>query len=100
MLIGAVIAVCISCWGVFAWWASWLLKPGLRAGDFEANAAYRVIRTYARLFHRLRIEGVGNIPPRRGCPRPVLFVANHTSGALAEAPQLAEPSFAGGLSPA
>lgn len=63
-------------------WSRSLLRPGIRGGEFEANAAYWVIRAYARCFHRLRVEGAANIPPRRSPePRPVLFVANHTSGA-------------------
>lgn len=61
----------------WAWVCRWLLDNP--RGDFEAGVVYRFLQVYARLVHRLRVVGRQHI---RELPagRPVVIVANHTSG--------------------
>jgi len=79
---------------VSAWaWASlvlgWLALAALaqaarRAspidGDLRAGLAMLALRSWARLVHRLRVEGRDALPRSRR-PGPLLVVANHVSGA-------------------
>lgn len=67
-------------WSLFAWW---LLRPGFRGSDLGACLAVRITQVYSRLMHSLRVEGGGNIPVRPAsgfADRPLVIVANHTSG--------------------
>ncbi len=74
--------------GALAWiaWCAfvrWLLRPGFRGGDPGACLAVRLTQMYSRFMHALRVEGRGNIPSRPPsglCDRPLVIVANHTSG--------------------
>lgn len=69
---------------------AWVMLIALsRAMDFspreeaEWALAWIVVWLYARLVHRVRFEGIENIPPwKRGehAPGPLIVVANHTSG--------------------
>ncbi len=47
-------------------------------GCVVMGAAYWLVRLYARVVHRLRVEGRENIPPR-DCG-PLIVVSNHTAG--------------------
>lgn len=53
-----------------------LLTTGPRRGDIDAGLFFWVAVLYARLLHRLRVEGREHIP-RTG---PLIVVANHTGG--------------------
>lgn len=44
-----------------------------------AGVAVLAMRIYARLVHRLRVEGLEHVPRRRG-HGPIVLVANHTAG--------------------
>jgi 1-acyl-sn-glycerol-3-phosphate acyltransferase len=75
----------ISFWilAAIALWALWVVTAHwLRAnprGDPETGLAWRLLRLYARIVHRLRVEGLENLPrgPKAG---PLIVVANHTAG--------------------
>jgi 1-acyl-sn-glycerol-3-phosphate acyltransferase len=69
--------------GAILWlaWAglAWRLWS-LAVRDDAASALIMLLcRVYARLVHRLRIEGRENIPPRHG-PGTMIVVCNHTAG--------------------
>lgn len=73
-------------WGaaILACWGLWVLLCGVMVAgnprDDEATALLVFgIRLYARLFHRMKVEGGGNIPGAR-TPGALIVVANHTAG--------------------
>jgi 1-acyl-sn-glycerol-3-phosphate acyltransferase len=77
----------VSSWGAALLLAAWVLLA-LGANrihrdnpreDPVAGLVILAMRGYARLVHRLRVEGLENIPGRRG-HGPVVLVANHTAG--------------------
>lgn len=47
--------------------------------DFSAGVVWHTMRLYARLVHRVRIEGTVNLPLQR-FPGPLILVSNHTAG--------------------
>jgi 1-acyl-sn-glycerol-3-phosphate acyltransferase len=59
-------------------------------GDVETGLAYHTVRAYVRLVHRVRYEGIENIPPALagglrtgdgpGSAGPLIVVSNHTAG--------------------
>lgn len=61
----------------WAWVSRWLLNNP--RGDLETGLVLLLVRVYARVCHRLRVEGKENIPPsiRAG---PLVVVVNHTAG--------------------
>lgn len=65
--------------GLVGWAAicRWLLA-GPR-GDVEAGLAWRFLRVYARVVHRLCVEGAEHRPVGR-TPGPLVVVMNHTAG--------------------
>lgn len=72
-----------AAWLVWVCFTRWLLRPAFRDADISACAALRVTQVYARLLHRLRVEGAEHIPLRRTDgfgERPLVIVANHTAG--------------------
>lgn len=62
--------------------ARWLGRVPIRRGDIDAAILVRTIQVYARLVHRLRVEGAENIPrPAPGHPPgPLIVVSNHSAG--------------------
>jgi len=48
-------------------------------GDVFTGLAYHAMRFYAFWFHRLKVEGIENIPPGHESG-PLIVVANHTAG--------------------
>lgn len=66
-------------WGAWALLVHALARVSPRAGDPLAGAARVGTRVYARLVHRLRVEGLEHVPCRRDAG-PLIVVANHTSG--------------------
>lgn len=62
----------------FALAARWVHQENPREEPM-AGIALLGMRLYARLVHRLRVEGLENLPGRRG-HGPVVLVANHTAG--------------------
>jgi len=63
-----------SLWVVLAHWLS--ANP---RGDPVTGLGWRLLRLYARVVHRLRVEGLENVPRARR-PGPLVVVANHTAG--------------------
>lgn len=47
--------------------------------DFASRLSWRIAQIYARVWHRLRIEGAEHIPAGR--TDPLVIIANHTCGA-------------------
>lgn len=73
------LVVCILIWLLFAALAN-LLVRGPRP-DPGTGAAFLLVRVYAALRHGLRVAGRENIPPSETLDaRPLIVVANHTSG--------------------
>lgn len=64
-------------WAAWAWVAHWLMDNP--RGDFETGVSWRLIRLYARVVHRVRLEG-GEHLPAGATPGPMVLVANHTAG--------------------
>jgi 1-acyl-sn-glycerol-3-phosphate acyltransferase len=58
--------------------ARWISRENPREEPL-AGFAYLFMRVYSRVVHRMRVEGVENIPRRRG-HGPIVLVANHTAG--------------------
>lgn len=78
MLVGVVVV-----WGVVAAASRWVMGAPVRGPeDLSARATYRVIRVYARLVHRLSVEGAEHLPDTHpdGTVGPLVVVANHTAG--------------------
>jgi 1-acyl-sn-glycerol-3-phosphate acyltransferase len=73
-----------AAWGAWVWACHWLLAPGFRGGDVAACTTCRAMQVYARVVHRLRVEGLEHVPRDRspeGRGACGLIVAcNHTSG--------------------
>ncbi len=61
-------------------------------GDFETGCFWRAIQIYARLVHRLNIQGTEHIPENAN-PGPLLVVSNHTAGVDPILVQAACPFF-------
>ncbi len=61
-----------------AFGSRWISRENPREEPL-AGFAYLFMRVYSRLVHRLRVEGLENIPGRRG-HGPIVLVANHTAG--------------------
>ena len=62
---------------------SWRALTTNPRGDVETGVAWHAMRLYVRLVHRLRVEGLENIPawlPGEPPPGPLVVVANHTAG--------------------
>ncbi len=59
--------------------ANWLLRLSPRRDDIAAAVVLLALRVYAKLVHRLRVEGLEHIPRTRE-PGPLLVVSNHTAG--------------------
>lgn len=82
MGVWAVLTVVGLLWLALAVFSSWLLRARPRGDDVAASAALRAIQLYARFVHRLRVEGLENVPDRSEADRsPLIVVANHTAGA-------------------
>lgn len=77
MSITAWIIAALVVWALWVVLAHWIgANP---RGDPETGLAWRALRLYARVVHRLRIEGMENVPRGRR-PGPLVVVANHTAG--------------------
>lgn len=82
------IILCVLGWSLLAALARWLFAPELRLrgpDDLTAAATIRLFQIYARLVHKLRVEGRENFPVRVPAgpgagQRPLIVVANHTAG--------------------
>lgn len=73
----------VGAWLLWTLFVHWLLRPGFRDGDLITCFAVRFDQTYSRLIHRLHAEGREHIPARPPsglADRPLVIVANHTSG--------------------
>lgn len=59
----------------------WLCRAVLDSprGEVDSGLYWHLSRLYARVVHRLRLEGLENVP-RGPRPGPLIIVANHTSG--------------------
>jgi 1-acyl-sn-glycerol-3-phosphate acyltransferase len=71
VILGVALAVAFAAWCRLLLW-----NP---RGDVETGLLWRFLRLYARLFHRLRVEGGEHIPRTRH-PGPLIIVSNHTAG--------------------
>lgn len=63
--------------------ARWIMAAAVRPDSFETGFLVRLYQVYARLVHRLRIEGAHHIPHPRSPGEgvgPLIVVANHTAG--------------------
>ncbi|MCE7972449.1 MAG: 1-acyl-sn-glycerol-3-phosphate acyltransferase [Leptolyngbya sp. PLA2] len=67
------------------------LNTGPR-GDVESGLVWRFLRLYGRLMHRVRYEGLENLPDSTA-PGPLLVVSNHTAGVDPVLVQAACPFF-------
>lgn len=67
-------------WLAWVWVANALAKNP--RGDFESGALYLFGRTYAKLLHGARVEGLEHLRPfaERERPGPLIIAANHTAG--------------------
>lgn len=74
MTLTIVLVVCWLVWAPIAWRIA--RSPW---GSVEAGLVALVASVYARLVHRLRVEGRRCIPQGRS-PGPLIIVANHTAG--------------------
>jgi 1-acyl-sn-glycerol-3-phosphate acyltransferase len=74
-----VIAVLVA-GGVLLWalFCHWMAVSG-PTGTPGVGIAWRLFRLYARVVHRLRVEGLEHVPRDRGAG-PLVVVANHTAG--------------------
>lgn len=79
----------LALWMALVSLVTWIAQPRLRHGDLAAGAVLRLFQVYSRLVHRLRLQGLENIPARTPeghgghgghGGRPLLLVANHTAG--------------------
>lgn len=59
-------------------WCRWLLDNPRQ--DVVGGLLWHGARIYARLMHRVRIEGKEHIPPARDDAGPLIVVMNHTAG--------------------
>jgi len=68
--------------GVALWaaTANWLLAQATRNEDVLSGLVRVGIWLYARLFHRLRVEGADRLPKNRNEAGPIIVVSNHTAG--------------------
>lgn len=64
-------------WSAWAWMSRMIMRNPV--GDPVSGIAYRFIRVYTALVHRMRVTGKDNIPTSR-CPGSLLVVCNHTAG--------------------
>lgn len=77
----------VTVWIGFAALARWVVTAATRE-DAESGVVLRAFQVYARVVHRLRVEGAEHIPPAHapgtpeagGAPGPLVIVANHTAG--------------------
>lgn len=75
----------IAFWAIAALiaWLGWALLAHWIAdnprGDVETGISWRLVRLYARVVHRLRVEGLEHVPRGREVG-PLVVVANHTAG--------------------
>jgi len=78
LLIALLAKIALSAWAGFA---LWILENPRRGTEEEISAGllYRAVQILATLVHRLRVEGVENIPKGRSVG-PLIVVANHTAG--------------------
>jgi len=77
------VIVVAAAWGALAWVSAWISTAGLREDDLLANTLYRIIQVYARVVHRLRVEGAEHIPRPDAHGRvgfPLIIASNHTAG--------------------
>lgn len=71
----ALLASLLALWLLWAAFCAWCFNNP--RGEFAAGVFYRLIQIYARLLHRLRVDGRHHA---RFAPRPLIVVANHTAG--------------------
>lgn len=64
-------------WSAWAWMSRLILHNPV--GDPVSGMAYRFVRGYTTIVHRLRVNGRENIPRGRA-PGSLLVVCNHTAG--------------------
>ncbi len=88
VMLGVLVAVA---WIALVALIAWIRRAEIRRGDLASAAVVRLFQVYARVLHRLRVEGREHVPQRKllrrdGTPdpdadeRPLLVVANHTAG--------------------
>lgn len=72
----------VGAWLGLVVFAHWIRLRHIRPDDFEAAMLVRLIRLYARVVHRLRVEGRENIPSAEEAlaGRGLIVAANHTAG--------------------
>lgn len=78
-----IILFALSAWTALVALIAWMVATRFRGGDVAAGAAVRTFQVYARLVHRLRVEGLEHVParsPEGMGERPLVVVANHTAG--------------------
>lgn len=80
----------LALWLLWALLARWIVANPRE--DFETGVAWRVLKVYSRVMHRLRVEGAENLPNDR-FPGPLIVVANHTAGVDPILVQAACPFF-------
>ena len=72
----------VAAWLALIVFSRWLRLAHIRPDDFEAAMLVRFMRAYARVVHRLRVEGAENIPSPEAAlsGRGLIVAANHTAG--------------------
>lgn len=75
----SVALLALLAWLAWAGLAHALLRRSPRQGDPMVALALLLTRVYVRVVHRLRVEGLENVPRSRR-PGPLIVVANHASG--------------------
>lgn len=73
------VTVSAMAWALWAAAAHALLRHSARPGDALGSLASLFVMLYARLWHRMRVEGRENVP-RGPRPGPLILVSNHTAG--------------------
>ena len=71
------IVIAVLVWLGFAVGANWVLDNP--RGDLSGGVAFRFVRVYARVVHRLEVVGLEHVPKARRAG-PLIVIANHTAG--------------------
>lgn len=73
------LSLAILLWFLWAWAANIIIANP--RGEPGYGLGFHTLHAYARLFHRLHLSGLDNLPPGGRLPdRPVIVVVNHTAG--------------------
>jgi 1-acyl-sn-glycerol-3-phosphate acyltransferase len=78
MLSGALILALVMLWLLWAYFSNRVMALSIR-GTIDSGVVMVCMRIYARIVHRLRVEGRERIPRDR-VAGPMIVVCNHTAG--------------------